>query len=234
LTGTSQAAALAGATLSLVDSELIAFENANLTGTNAYNLTGLARALSGSSGAYHSSACSLNSGAGDGGSQVPSADGKCWLGQFQGIAFAKQFGAVCNGTTDDTPFFTAAGAALSAAGGGNLFIPQNGCKVAVSGNLTIPANVYLVGDASGIGQAASNNYPAAPFTLSSRRATASSPAAIMQGSRASTSSATAWARQRRCAASSPKWGISPGRRSAARVTRISPSTASASMASIRR
>jgi hypothetical protein len=54
LTGTSQAAALAGATLSLVDSELIGYENANLTGTNAYNLTGLARALSGSSGAYHS------------------------------------------------------------------------------------------------------------------------------------------------------------------------------------
>jgi hypothetical protein len=55
LTGTSQAAAQQGATLSLVDSELIAYENANLTGTNAYNLTGLARALSGSSGAYHSS-----------------------------------------------------------------------------------------------------------------------------------------------------------------------------------
>ncbi len=55
LTGTSQAAALAGATLSLVNSELIAYENANLTGTNAYSLTGLARALSGSSGAYHSS-----------------------------------------------------------------------------------------------------------------------------------------------------------------------------------
>jgi hypothetical protein len=54
LTGTSQAATLAGATLSLVDSELIGYENANLTGTNAYNLTGLARALSGSTGAYHS------------------------------------------------------------------------------------------------------------------------------------------------------------------------------------
>ena len=34
---------------------MIAYENATLTGTNVYNLTGLARALSGSSGAYHSS-----------------------------------------------------------------------------------------------------------------------------------------------------------------------------------
>ena len=111
------------------------------------------------------SACSLNAGAGDGGSQVPSADGKCWLGQFQGVAFTKQFGAVCNGTTDDTPFITAAMSALSALGGGHDFTGQSGCKVAVSGNLTIPASVYLVGDVSSVGQAASNNYPAAPFTL---------------------------------------------------------------------
>jgi hypothetical protein len=55
LTGTSQAAAQAGATLSLIDSELIAYEVANLTGGTAYNLTGLARALSGSVGASHSS-----------------------------------------------------------------------------------------------------------------------------------------------------------------------------------
>jgi hypothetical protein len=111
------------------------------------------------------SACSLNSGAGDGGSQVPSADGKCWLGQFQSIAWAKQFGAACNGTTDDTAPITAAMAALSTRGGGHVFTGQSGCRVAVSGNLTIPANVYLVGDVSSVGQAASNNYPAAPFTL---------------------------------------------------------------------
>ena len=54
LAGTSQAAAQAGATASLVDCELIAYETATLTGANAYNLTGLARAFSGSSPAYHS------------------------------------------------------------------------------------------------------------------------------------------------------------------------------------
>jgi Putative phage tail protein len=55
LAGTSQAAAQAGATMSLVDSELIAYETATLTSGNAYNLTGLARGLGGSVGAPHSS-----------------------------------------------------------------------------------------------------------------------------------------------------------------------------------
>ena len=55
LTGTSQAAAQAGATLSLIDSELLAYEVATLSSGTAYNLTGLARALSGSVAAGHSS-----------------------------------------------------------------------------------------------------------------------------------------------------------------------------------
>ena len=52
--GTSQAAAQAGATLSLVDQELLAYETATLTTVSNYNLTGLARGLSGStaSGAF--------------------------------------------------------------------------------------------------------------------------------------------------------------------------------------
>jgi hypothetical protein len=54
LAGTSQSAAQAGATLSLVDQELIAYESATLTTVNNYNLTGLARGLSGSSAAAHS------------------------------------------------------------------------------------------------------------------------------------------------------------------------------------
>ena len=47
LSGTSQSAAQAGATLSLIDQELIAYEVATLTSAT-YNLTGLARGLSGS------------------------------------------------------------------------------------------------------------------------------------------------------------------------------------------
>jgi hypothetical protein len=53
LSGTSAASAQAGATLSLVDGELLAYETATLTGANAYNLTGLARGLQGSTAAAH-------------------------------------------------------------------------------------------------------------------------------------------------------------------------------------
>jgi hypothetical protein len=55
LSGTSVAGAQTGLTLSLVDSELLAYESATLTGTNAYNLTGLQRGLDGSPPAAHSS-----------------------------------------------------------------------------------------------------------------------------------------------------------------------------------
>jgi hypothetical protein len=55
LTGTSQAYAQQGGTLCLVDNELLAYENATLTGANAYNLTDLARGLYGTAPAAHSS-----------------------------------------------------------------------------------------------------------------------------------------------------------------------------------
>jgi hypothetical protein len=54
LSGTSPGAAQQGATLSLVDSELLAYETATLTAANSYNLTGLARGLGGSAPAAHS------------------------------------------------------------------------------------------------------------------------------------------------------------------------------------
>jgi hypothetical protein len=53
LTGTSAASAQAGATLSLVDGELLAYESATLTGSYAYALTGLERAFAGTLGAAH-------------------------------------------------------------------------------------------------------------------------------------------------------------------------------------
>lgn len=55
LSGTSAASAQAGSTLSLVDSELLAYETATLTGANAYNLTNLQRGLQGSTPASHAS-----------------------------------------------------------------------------------------------------------------------------------------------------------------------------------
>lgn len=55
------------------------------------------------------SACSLNSGAGDNGSQVQSSNGKCWLANFGGGgADVREFGAVADGLTDDTSAINAA------------------------------------------------------------------------------------------------------------------------------
>ena len=55
LSGTSQATAQQGGTLSLVDNEFLGYEVATLTTVSNYNLTGLARGLGGSSPASHSS-----------------------------------------------------------------------------------------------------------------------------------------------------------------------------------
>jgi hypothetical protein len=55
LTGTSIASALSGATLSLVDGELLAYETATLTSAFNYNLTGLARGLYGTAVTSHAS-----------------------------------------------------------------------------------------------------------------------------------------------------------------------------------
>jgi hypothetical protein len=55
LSGTSLASAQQGATQSLVDGELLAYESATLTGANAYTLTGLQRGLYGTTPAAHAS-----------------------------------------------------------------------------------------------------------------------------------------------------------------------------------
>jgi hypothetical protein len=55
LSGTSQASAQSGSTLTLVDSELIAYETATLTSIYNYNITNMARGLYGTTGASHSS-----------------------------------------------------------------------------------------------------------------------------------------------------------------------------------
>ena len=55
LSGTSIAAAQSGATLCLVDSELLAYQSATLTGANAYNLANLQRGISTTAPASHGS-----------------------------------------------------------------------------------------------------------------------------------------------------------------------------------
>ena len=55
------------------------------------------------------SACSLNGGNGDGGSQVKSSNGGCWIAAFPpGEVDAREWGAIANGTTDSTAFLQAA------------------------------------------------------------------------------------------------------------------------------
>lgn len=68
--------------------------------------------------ALQNSPCSLNSGAGDNGSQVPTAGGgKCWIANLNGIEVTPMiWGAAGNGTTDDTvPVQAAINAAQTAA-----------------------------------------------------------------------------------------------------------------------
>jgi hypothetical protein len=59
LSGATAAAAQQGATRSLVDSEILAYESATLTGVNAYALTGLQRGLYGAPGAEHAAGASF-------------------------------------------------------------------------------------------------------------------------------------------------------------------------------
>jgi hypothetical protein len=59
LTGTSAASAQAGATLSLVDSEMLSYENALLTSAFSYNLTGLQRGFAGTTPSAHAAGASF-------------------------------------------------------------------------------------------------------------------------------------------------------------------------------
>lgn len=67
------------------------------------------------------SACSLNAGAGDGGSQVPTSDGKCWIAVFGDKRDIRVFGGKDDGSTDNTAAFNAAIASLPSSGGTIVF-----------------------------------------------------------------------------------------------------------------
>jgi hypothetical protein len=85
------------------------------------------------------SACSLNAGAGDNGSQVNSVDSKCWLAQFPASgADIREWGCVLDGTTDDTTCAQSATTWLKATGGPLVSPPQ--LTMAISGVLDISAS----------------------------------------------------------------------------------------------
>lgn len=73
----------------------------------------------------------------DGGVQVPSSDGKCWIANPKGVFDVLQFGA---GTgTNDTPAITAAFAACSRAGGGQVNFRPIGHSYPMTTGITVAA-----------------------------------------------------------------------------------------------
>lgn len=100
-------------------------------------------------------ACSLNAGAGDGGSQVPSADGKCWLAVFDAPgADAREWGADITGTTDST---TALNACLTAVS--NCLVPAGATVRANTASVTVPAYHALTCS----GYQSDNTFPSTPM-----------------------------------------------------------------------
>lgn len=93
------------------------------------------------------SACSLNSGAGDNGSQVPSSNGTCWLGVFpNGVYNVLQFGADPTNATDS---FVAIQNAVTAANGKTTYFPKGQYKACTEIISSVP--VHYRGDGTGAG-----------------------------------------------------------------------------------
>ncbi|WP_175952883.1 hypothetical protein [Burkholderia sp. BCC0405] len=90
------------------------------------------------------SACSLNSGNGDNGSQVKSADGKCWLAVLSPFgADIRIWGAVANGSTDAGPAVNACFAVTSI-----CLIPPSTSGFLIGTAIAIPAGDSLIGTVS--------------------------------------------------------------------------------------
>ncbi|MFK4447472.1 hypothetical protein ABH944_007790 [Caballeronia udeis] len=86
------------------------------------------------------SPCSLNAGAGDNGSQVRSADSKCWIAVFpSGPVNVREWGAKGNGTFDDTAAFVGA-----LATGKSVFAPDGNYQ-ALDNNIVLNSGQSLLG-----------------------------------------------------------------------------------------
>lgn len=124
------------------------------------------------------SACSLNSGNGDNGSQIKSADGKCWLAVFpHKVADVLQFGCIGdsatnngNGAGGNSCFANALTYISSVWGNGTVIVPpaqSGGVYYCVPSGLTVPANVQLLGtgqQATGIAACGGNTNPLVTLT----------------------------------------------------------------------
>jgi len=85
------------------------------------------------------SACSLNAGAGDGGSQVPTSDGKCWVWSKPTVTDARIFGMDTSGASSaNVPL----AAAFAATGTGTVALPS-GATALLTDALTISAAASL-------------------------------------------------------------------------------------------
>ena len=104
------------------------------------------------------SACSLNSGNGDNGAQVASADGKCWLADFTNqTADVRVWGAQCTGADATAAIQSAVNWFGNNTKGGVAVVT---CPLTVStGNILISAGGKLLGVSSGTGYAGYSNTP---------------------------------------------------------------------------
>lgn len=92
--------------------------------------------------AVGSAPCALHSGAGDGGSQVRSADGKCWLARFSGPADVREWGVKAVGAGHDDTLALTAALSYSAATHSPLWIPPN---VYSATGVTVPPGAIVTG-----------------------------------------------------------------------------------------
>lgn len=94
------------------------------------------------------SACSLNAGAGDGGSQVQSSDGKCWIAAFGSEIDARAFGVLTSAIDNVAPLVKAINAAALAKT--RLVLPPGtinlaSASLAAISGIALPSNTSIIG-----------------------------------------------------------------------------------------
>lgn len=96
-------------------------------------------------------ACSRNEGEGDGGSQIPTKDGKCWVARFpQGRIPLAQFGLRCDGSSKDMAIIAMSiASAVDQNGGAHIVFPAGICSLQSTIEIK-RGSVYFSGEGSGV------------------------------------------------------------------------------------